>query len=129
MTILPCYCKPGPLSQCVAEDYNQQQSCIAFEKSNVANRCMNRNENMNNHCWSATAQSIGLVYSDAPIFNEPPVEELVDISVTPSCFNCARYRCTYLDTKMRAAAPNRLTMDDLCAEAQSCQGYELEEGV
>jgi hypothetical protein len=120
----PCFCKKGPMSQCIAYSYVEQALCVGFEKSSVATRCMHRNEDMANHCWNPEAQSIGLRngISDEPETQVVSESQEKDIS----CINCMRYSCTYIKAKMRSAEPDVLTIDDLRAEANNCQGYEQE---
>ena len=98
--LLPCYCKPGTMSQCIAGTYNEQRGCVGFDKSTVANRCMHRNENMNNHCDNIHTQMIGLrdeVLDD----HNTRVENLITESIeeTTTCLSCIRCPCTYIEKK------------------------------
>jgi hypothetical protein len=110
------------MSECIAPNYSSQAVCFGFEKSSVATRCMHLNEDMNNHCWSLVAQNIGL---------RDEIVDGIDDIIPPvgkdtSCLNCTRYPCTYIKTKIRSAEPDQLTMDDLRAEANNCQGFGIE---
>ncbi len=131
MIIKACYCKPGPMSQCVAQDFSDQMSCIGFTESTVAIRCMHINTNLDNHCDNIDAQRIGL--RDAEItFGEdtsgeiiPSTEEEYDIR---SCTECKRVTCSYLLKEKRAAKPSGgLTADDLVDIASNCHGFEYRE--
>jgi len=127
--IEPCFCKRGPMSQCIADNYNEQLACVGFQKSDVAARCMHKNEDMNDHCWNPTAQSIGLRHAVPDIDDADTAEyELVDpgelIEEEVSCLNCMRYTCAYIDKELRMALPKSLTFDQLRGHASNCQGYE-----
>jgi len=118
------------MSQCIAANYNEQLACVGFQKSDVAARCMHKNEDMNDHCWNPTAQSIGLRHAALDDDDADTAEyELVDPGELieeekASCLNCIRYACAYIDRELRMALPKSLSFADLQDHANNCQAYE-----
>jgi len=102
-------------------------SCRFFVKSDYAERCMNRNENLNNHCWSQNAQSLGLHSEE-----EAEIElDFVDAEEgwglkdeKRTCLDCTHYTCQKLMT-LAAGALNRggLTYTDIEEIAGKCETY------
>jgi hypothetical protein len=130
MMNLPCFCKKGVLSQCVAIDYSEQQSCQFFTKSGFADRCMNKNEQMEDHCWSAEAQVMGLQAGD-PQAQDADTEayELVDpgdlVVKDKSCNVCHNFVCKVI-SDLNARTPGGCSHDDLIAMANGCEDFSAD---
>ena len=120
--IKPCFCKPGIMSQCIALDYGEQQSCECFSKATFSNKCMNRNEYLNNHCWSGKAQSIGLRAAE-----EEEISLIVMSGETLErrcCLNCTLYTCSTVAQAQHDAQPEGgLTVNDLWDMGTNCIAY------
>lgn len=131
-----CYCEPGTMSQCVAQDYNEQVSCVGFGRSTVAQRCMHLNENMDRHCDSVKAQGIGLRDSDMTFDEAIPDlgavdcnTELLEVEEVDepilSCIDCKGYTCAWLKAEAAAAMPlGGLTITDLRSIKDGCSFFE-----
>ncbi len=120
----PCFCRPGLLSQCVASNYEEQKSCRFFVKSDCTDRCMNRNELMNNHCWHPEAQSLGLQSSEVErdFVDDEEGWALKDKKVI--CLDCLHYTCPKLmKLSVDARDSGGLTYEDLETIARSCKQY------
>ena len=126
-----CYCEPGPMSQCVADDYGDQLVCDFFNKSDCASRCMHRNEDMNNHCWSPEAQAFGREHGVVRVEDievEIGLTEDEDLITADrrTCLNCLQYACTSITVMAHEAVVNGkggLTDQDYWDIGSSCSEY------
>jgi hypothetical protein len=57
-----CYCKQDIMSQCVAEDVDEQRACWFSSQSRVRKACMHLNTDINNHCWNPEAHAFSREY-------------------------------------------------------------------
>ena len=119
----PCFCKPDLMSQCVAVDYKQQISCRFFVKSACADRCMHKNESMDDHCWSQDAQAVGLQNEvERDFVDNEEGYELKDEKIT--CLSCLHYTCPNLmRLSSNAASRGGLTYGDIEEIAAGCGRY------
>ena len=131
----PCFCKPGSMSQCVAENYNEQVSCAGFDRSTVAQRCMYRNEDMANHCDSTYAQSVGLRDADMTVDEATPEggdrdtdllevkDEIDDGNI--SCLECKKWTCAFIRSEQtKKQSVGGLTLPDLVDFKAGCVFFE-----
>lgn len=130
MTKQPCFCQPGVMSQCVAADYKEEMSCEFFTKSDCGNRCMNKNTQLNNHCWDSKAQATGLQLPELITEEQEPALDLSDLftgNERRSCLSCTRYVCAFLQREHDDAIKLRgtgLTSDELWDIGTACLSYE-----
>jgi len=107
-----CYCEPDVMSRCVADNYGDQLVCDFFIKSDCASRCMHRNEDMNNHCWSPEAQRFGIEYGvvrveDLEIDEYDESNDLLPAEAERrTCMSCLQYACTNLVSIAHEAMDN-----------------------
>lgn len=127
----PCFCRPDLLSQCVAGDYQEQMSCRFFIISGCGNKCMYRNEQLDNHCWQPDAQSMGLCSEEEveiELGSGDEEEEGWELKEeeAKTCIDCVNYKCMKL-TMLAHQAPiarRGLTFGDLDQIADKCDHFD-----
>ena len=126
-----CFCKKGLMSQCTVSR-PEQIACRFYEKSMVADRCMNVDENLSNHCWSPKAQAYGYYpHGREDYMEEELLLEEVELREPPqavraerTCIDCILYTCSHVIQENQQAQPRGgLTHDDLINIARGCKDY------
>jgi hypothetical protein len=129
-----CYCEVGIMSTCVANSTEDQFFCDYFDPSSTnKKKCMNRDEQINNHCWSPGAQAFGQLngvvrrddLKSVPHF-EAPVAVPTTNDARRTCMGCGNlYGCPFLPIK--AAGLNKsltsLIDTDYWNIGTSCANY------
>lgn len=130
MRLRVSYCRQGNMSQCVADNYGEQLACSFSDKATADKRCMHRNENMDNHCWSPKAQAYsrehGVVRMEDVEGEEYSIEDFLEDppSTRRNCHSCVMYAC-YDVVQAAADASDRggLTDGDLWEIGSNCKDY------
>ena len=128
-----CFCKKGIMSQCTVSR-PEQVACRFYEKSMVADRCMNVDENLSNHCWCPKAQAYGYYphgrddyMEEELLLEEAELDEYIEPRAK-SCIDCILYTCSYvISENTQAQSRGGLNHDDLVKIASKCPDYEDEE--
>ena len=131
-----CWCKPGVMSRCTALCREDQKICDYYDNSYGSDKCMHRNEMLNNHCWSVEAQRFAIEYGvrtpeDIELPELEEEEMVLDLSEAfdddRRCDNCILYACSYIISENSQAQPRGgLTMSDLEIIAKKCPDFESE---
>ena len=131
-----CYCQMGIMSQCVAADYGDQYACDFFDKSGCADRCMHRNESMNNHCWNPEAQAFSREHGvirveDVELDEEFNInDDFIDEMPGPrrNCQNCILHPCHEIVQQANAALDRGgLAQQEFWDIGSACPEYSDEE--
>jgi len=129
-----CFCKPGPMSTCVANNWDEQAICDFYDASaREEKRCMFKGKIITDHCWSPDAQKFGAEFGvrTLPDFTEDvdkdlnvlDLDDYIDELPSQYCGDCSkRDFCSTLVFEMNRRGG--LSEGDYWDIATNCSEYE-----